>query len=122
KIIPQRIKSSITTACAEFAALDGRAFETMSGKGFLNLAQQLFDAGRVLGISYCGIALSHVDSNYRRYTFILGCYPYDGKSHSAANVRAFVDSKLADYNLTLDSSKKIVAHMRRSHKQQQLSK
>ncbi|CAF1488339.1 unnamed protein product [Rotaria sordida] len=51
KIIPQRIKSSITTACAEFAALDGRAFETMSGKGFLNLAQQLFDAGRVLGNS-----------------------------------------------------------------------
>ncbi|CAF1490089.1 unnamed protein product [Rotaria sordida] len=36
----------LTQACAEFSALDGRAFQAMKGNGFQNLAQVLFDAGR----------------------------------------------------------------------------
>ena len=48
-VIPKRIKASIATACAEFAALDGRASNTMSGIGFLDLAKQLLHAGRVMG-------------------------------------------------------------------------
>jgi hypothetical protein len=44
--IPERLKSSVAQACAEFSALDGRAFETMKGEGFQNLAQILFDTGR----------------------------------------------------------------------------
>ncbi|CAF4770606.1 unnamed protein product, partial [Rotaria sp. Silwood2] len=40
------MKLSVTQACAEFSALDGRAFDTMTGYGFQNLAQVLFDAGR----------------------------------------------------------------------------
>ena len=50
-VIRKRIKPSIIMACAEFAALDGRAFDTMSGTDFLNLAKQLVDAGRLLGNS-----------------------------------------------------------------------
>ena len=46
--VPKRMKSSLATACAEFAALDGRAFETMSGQGFLILANHLLNVGRVL--------------------------------------------------------------------------
>ena len=47
--VPKHIKSSITTACAEFAAMDNRAFETISGEGFYSLAKQLVNAGRFLG-------------------------------------------------------------------------
>ena len=50
-VIPKRIKSSVIMTCAKFAALDGRAFDTMSGTGFLNLAKQLLDADRLLGNS-----------------------------------------------------------------------
>ena len=49
--------------------------------------------------------MHHVDENFCLLVFVLGCYPYDGESHSVSHVRAFVDNKLADYNLTLDSSK-----------------
>ncbi|CAF1365939.1 unnamed protein product [Rotaria sordida] len=44
--IPKRIRLSVAQACAEFSALDGRAFQAMKGNGFQNLAQVLFDAGR----------------------------------------------------------------------------
>jgi hypothetical protein len=33
-------------ACTEFTALDCRAFELVSGEGFLKMAQSIFDAGR----------------------------------------------------------------------------
>ena len=49
--IPTKLKLSVTQACAEFSALDGRAFEAMKGKGFQNLAQVLFDADRSLNNS-----------------------------------------------------------------------
>ena len=43
--IPKRIKKKIKVACVEFTALDCRAFELVSGEGFLNMAQSIFDAG-----------------------------------------------------------------------------
>jgi hypothetical protein len=49
-----------------------------------------------------------VDDNFRLLSFILGCYAYDAPSHSAQHFRAFVDSKLHEYNLQLDSSKFVV--------------
>ncbi|CAF1542534.1 unnamed protein product [Adineta ricciae] len=161
--IPNKIKLSVTQACAEFSALDGRAFATMKGSGFQTLAHVLFDAGRLLqnssvqiedilphpttisrnvvriyeqsktqlisiceslksfclivdnwteaftGINYCGIALRHVDDDFKLLSFILGCYVYDAPSHSAAHFRDFVDSKLQEYNLQLDESKFVVS-------------
>ena len=53
-VIPKRIKPSVIMACAEFAALDGRAFNKMSGTDFLNLAKQLLDADPLLGNSSTG--------------------------------------------------------------------
>ncbi|CAF2003862.1 unnamed protein product [Rotaria magnacalcarata] len=43
--VPRKIKLAIAKAYAEFSALDGRAFETMKGDGFDNVAQVLFEAG-----------------------------------------------------------------------------
>jgi hypothetical protein len=50
--IPKKIKLSVTQACAEYAALDGRAFESIKGEGFQGLAQILFDSGRLLHKSH----------------------------------------------------------------------
>jgi hypothetical protein len=47
----KKIKFFVTEACAEFCALDGRAFDVMKGVGFQNLAQVLFNAGRNTGRS-----------------------------------------------------------------------
>lgn len=44
--IPSQIKKSITNACTEFAAIDSRAFETMSGGGFTDLIGKVFTAGQ----------------------------------------------------------------------------
>ena len=68
--IPTKIKLSVIQACAEFSTLDGRAFETMAGKGFQNLAQVLFDAGRSLKNSSIQIQniLSH-PTIVRKITF-----------------------------------------------------
>ena len=60
------------------------------------------------GISYCGISLHHIDTDFQQLLFVLGCFPYDGESHSAANTRAFVDDKLSEYGLKLDASKYVV--------------
>ncbi|CAF4987323.1 unnamed protein product, partial [Rotaria magnacalcarata] len=49
--IPNRVKQEIKVACAEFVTLDCRSFNTISGNGFKNLAQKLFNAGRYLPIS-----------------------------------------------------------------------
>jgi hypothetical protein len=42
--VPPRIKSAITQACCEFAAVDMRAFETIAGNGFMHLIQTIFNA------------------------------------------------------------------------------
>lgn len=44
--ISTKIKLSVTQACTEFCALDGRVFEMMKGDGFQNLTKALFNAGR----------------------------------------------------------------------------
>ncbi|CAF1102525.1 unnamed protein product [Rotaria magnacalcarata] len=44
--IPKRIKEKVKLACTEFTALDCRAFQLVSGEGFLKMAQTIFDAGR----------------------------------------------------------------------------
>ena len=49
--VPARVKSSIAQACVECSALDGRAFETIAGTGLQNLAQALFNAGRLCSTS-----------------------------------------------------------------------
>lgn len=49
--VPTRIEEEIKTACVEFAALDCRSFQTISGFGFQNLAQKIFDVGRLLPLS-----------------------------------------------------------------------
>lgn len=46
--IPKRIKLSFTEACTEFCALDGCAFDVITGDGFQNLAKILFDAGQTI--------------------------------------------------------------------------
>ncbi|CAF4687664.1 unnamed protein product, partial [Rotaria sp. Silwood2] len=114
-------------------AIDNRAFETMAGDGFKILVQEIFDAGRVLnrssldvdaliphpttlvlfyvgslGLSYCDTSVHHTDRDFRLFNFILGCYPYDAESHSAQHLHAFVDQKLNEYKLRLDSSKYVV--------------
>ena len=67
------------------------------------------------------ISLHHADENFCLLLFVLGCYPYDGESHSASHVRAFVDNKLADYNLT-DSSKYVVTNNERKMQKLRLVK
>ena len=46
--IPTKIKRSVTDACAEFSAIDNRAFETVNGNGFINLIEAVFIAGQRL--------------------------------------------------------------------------
>lgn len=50
-----------------------------------------------------------MDENFRLFSFILGCYPYDASSHSAPRFRAFIDNKLQEYNIKLDSSQDVVS-------------
>jgi hypothetical protein len=49
--ISKKIKLSVTRACSEFCALDGRAFDVMRGDGFQGLVKVLLDAGQSLGKS-----------------------------------------------------------------------
>ncbi|CAF1408076.1 unnamed protein product [Rotaria magnacalcarata] len=46
--IPKRIKDAITSSCVEFVAQDSRSFKLLEGSGFVHLAKQLFDTGRLL--------------------------------------------------------------------------
>ena len=62
-----------------------------------------------LDISYCGIALRYVDDNYKLFTFILGCFPYDADNHSAPHLREFIIKKLEEFKLKLDLSKYVVS-------------
>ncbi|CAF1647425.1 unnamed protein product, partial [Didymodactylos carnosus] len=43
---PKKLKEKVKLACTEFIALDSRAFELLSGEGFSNMAQSIFDAGK----------------------------------------------------------------------------
>jgi hypothetical protein len=61
-----------------------------------------------LGISYCGVALRHVDEDFHLFTFILGCFPYNAASHSAQHLREFVNNILEEYKIQLDSTKFVV--------------
>ncbi len=49
--IPKTLKEKVKMACTEFTALDSRAFEIVTGDGFLKMAQSIFDAGRYFSIS-----------------------------------------------------------------------
>ena len=46
--IPKMFKEKITDTTVEFVALDNRAFELVSGYGFINLAQTIFKVGQDL--------------------------------------------------------------------------
>ncbi|CAF2573675.1 unnamed protein product [Rotaria sp. Silwood2] len=124
--IPKIFKEKITNATAEFVALDNRAFGLVSGDGFINLAQTIFNVGqnlsktpdvnvldlipnpRTVSVSFCGIALFHLNDQLKLHVFILGCFPYDRDNQTASQIRQFVDSKLMEFNLTLDNSKFVV--------------
>ncbi|CAF3686294.1 unnamed protein product [Rotaria sp. Silwood1] len=59
-------------------------------------------------MNYRGIGLRYLDDDFKLLSFVLGCYFYDAPAHSAAHFGAFVDDKLQEYNLQLDSSKFVV--------------
>jgi Hermes transposase DNA-binding domain len=44
--VPKKTKEKVKMACTQFVALDSRAFELVSGDGFLQMAQSIFDAGK----------------------------------------------------------------------------
>ncbi|CAF5137493.1 unnamed protein product, partial [Rotaria sp. Silwood1] len=60
------------------------------------------------GISYCGIALRYVGEYSQLFMFIIGCFPYIAASHSAPNLREFVNKILEEYKLQLESTKFVV--------------
>ena len=51
KMVPKSIKDAVTAAYTEFVAQDGRAFQMVKGSGFINLAGQLFNSGKLLSSS-----------------------------------------------------------------------
>ncbi|CAF3243261.1 unnamed protein product [Rotaria sp. Silwood2] len=124
--ISRIFKEKITDATVEFVAVDNRAFELVSGDGFINLAQTIFNVGqdlsktpdvnvldlipnpRTVSVSFCGIAVFYLNDELKLHVFILGCFPYDRDNQTASQIRQFVDSKLLEFNLTLDNSKFIV--------------
>ena len=55
--IPKKFFGQMVNACAEFCALDGRAFESINGIGFQRMIQVVFDAGRA-----CGSKQSPIDA------------------------------------------------------------
>ena len=46
--IATKIKRATTDACAEFSAIDNRAFATVNGNGFINLIETVFNTGQRL--------------------------------------------------------------------------
>ncbi len=61
------------------------------------------------GISYCGLALNHVDKKYQLETYLLGCYPYDMENKRAPTVRAYIDEILNGFGLKLDKEKFVMS-------------
>ncbi|CAF4450084.1 unnamed protein product [Rotaria socialis] len=60
-------------------------------------------------ISFCGIALSHLNEELQLHVFVLGCFPYDHDNQTANQIRQFVDCKLMEFNLSLDNNKFVVS-------------
>ena len=46
-VVPKSIKDAVIAAYTEFVAQDGRAFQMVKGTGFINLAEQLFNSGKL---------------------------------------------------------------------------
>lgn len=46
EIYSRKVKEKLVDACTEFVALDNRPFYLISGNGFINLAQVIFDTGK----------------------------------------------------------------------------
>jgi hypothetical protein len=61
------------------------------------------------GVSFCGIALFYLNDELKLHVFVLGCFPYDRDNQTANQVRQFVDSKLMEFNLSLDNNKFVVS-------------
>ncbi|CAF2973046.1 unnamed protein product [Rotaria sp. Silwood2] len=51
KKIPKQVKNAMTSCYIEFVVQDGRAFRLGQDEGFISLAKQLFNAGRVMSSS-----------------------------------------------------------------------
>ena len=51
KKIPTRIKDAITSSCVAFVVSDGRPFHLLQGQGFIHLAKQIYDSGRLMALS-----------------------------------------------------------------------
>ncbi|CAM4869785.1 unnamed protein product [Rotaria socialis] len=62
-----------------------------------------------VSISFCGIALSHLNEELQLHVFVLGCFPYDHDNQTANQIRQFVDCKLMEFNLSLDNNKFVVS-------------
>ncbi|CAF3331019.1 unnamed protein product [Rotaria socialis] len=144
-------------------ATDNRAFELITGKGFVNFTQTVLSVGQDIvksrsinasdllphpttvsrninrlfisrksqlislcqniksyaivvdfwteshtGVSFCGISLHYLNDELQLQAFILGCYPYDPDNQTSTQIRQFVDSKLMEYNLSLNNNKFVV--------------
>ncbi|CAF4291808.1 unnamed protein product, partial [Rotaria sordida] len=59
----------------------------------------------VVGLSYCGLAINHIDPKFQSEIFILGCFPYEMENKRAATIRLFVDDILSGCGLKLDEQK-----------------
>ncbi|CAF0927295.1 unnamed protein product [Rotaria sp. Silwood1] len=145
--ISRIFKEKITDATVEFVAVDNRAFELVSGDGFINLAQTIFNVGqdlsktpdvnvldlipnpRTVSVSFCGIALFYLNDELKLHVFILGCFPYDRDNQTASQIRQFVDNVIDKVPVKCEIAqemfvhvRKIVSHTRRTHKQTKLSR
>lgn len=49
--VPKRVKDVITSACVECVVQDGRVFHLLKGSGFIRLAKELFNSGKLLSLS-----------------------------------------------------------------------
>ena len=59
-------------------------------------------------MSFFGISIHFLNEELQLYAFILGCYLYDRDSQNANQIRQFVNGKLMEYKLSLDSDKFVV--------------
>ncbi|CAF1285000.1 unnamed protein product [Rotaria sordida] len=50
-VVPKPIKDAVTTTITEFVAQDGQAFQLVNIFGFINLAEQLFNSGKLISSS-----------------------------------------------------------------------
>ncbi|CAF4058701.1 unnamed protein product, partial [Rotaria sordida] len=50
-VVPKPIKDAVTTAITGFVAQDGQAFQLVNIFGYINLAEQLFNSGKLISSS-----------------------------------------------------------------------